>query len=66
MKLLEKNIQDSYMVEQASPSVQRISTLELWIPALFKLKKNKNSSVEKRIVINKAEMRKQKNVISKK
>jgi len=41
MKLIEKNIKDSYMVEQASPSVQRISTLGLWIPALFKLKKIK-------------------------
>tara|TARA_B100001079_G_C15997039_1_gene334374 strand:+ start:75 stop:209 length:135 start_codon:yes stop_codon:yes gene_type:complete len=38
MKLLEKNIKDSFMVEQDSPSVQRISTLGLWIPALFKLK----------------------------
>ena len=54
------------MVEQASPSVQRISTMELWIPALFKLKKNENSRVEKRIVTNKVEMRKQKNAISKK
>ena len=41
MKLLEKNIKDSYMLEQASQSVQRISTLGLWIPALFKLKKIK-------------------------
>jgi len=38
-EIARKKQKDSFMVKQASPSVQRISTMELWIPALFKLKK---------------------------